>query len=166
MRYIYINMYICIYTLVANRSEHNVSLKCSAKGDMFTNMSVLQLPPSEFLSSQVSLEFLYGIWLPSFLLTKACITSPNELRLLLIACVSLSRSPTEPDKDSLSEPARSIKFKIPDDRSPVFLFSPVSCNVNTLWLLDDLSFKFVAPVARFWLALLSIVFTLDGESSW
>ena len=40
-------------------------------------------------------------------------TVPRLLRLLLMLLVSLSRSPAEPDWDSLSEPARSIKFKVP-----------------------------------------------------
>lgn len=49
-------------TLVANRSEFTVSLKCSSCGDTLTNMSVLELPPSEFCSRYVSLLSLYGMW--------------------------------------------------------------------------------------------------------
>lgn len=36
-------------TLLANRSEHNVSLKCSAKGEILTNISVLLVPPIDMI---------------------------------------------------------------------------------------------------------------------
>ena len=47
------------------------------------------------------------------------ITSARELRLLLIAWVSFKRSPVDPDEESLSDPARSIKFKTPSHFSSV-----------------------------------------------
>ena len=37
-------------TLVANLREHRVSWKAPGRGDMFTNMRVLLLPPREFCS--------------------------------------------------------------------------------------------------------------------
>lgn len=47
------------------------------------------------------------------LLARAMMTVPRLLRLLLMLLVSLRRSPAEPDWESLSEPARSIRFRVP-----------------------------------------------------
>ena len=41
-------------TLVANRSEHKVSLKLLLNGEMFTNIKVLLFPPREFCSKYVN----------------------------------------------------------------------------------------------------------------
>ena len=77
------------------------------------------------------------------------ITSAKELKLLLIACVSLRRSPVDPEDDSRSEPARSIKFKVPSNDSSVIEFFPEILRVKTLWLREDRSLQFVLATARF-----------------
>ena len=43
-------------------------------------------------------------------------TMPRLLRLLLMFFVSLSLSPTDPDWERRSDPARSIKFSVPMSR--------------------------------------------------
>eukprot|EP00878_Enallax_costatus_P039561 GHUV01045385.1.p1 GENE.GHUV01045385.1~~GHUV01045385.1.p1 ORF type:complete len:129 (+),score=13.08 GHUV01045385.1:111-497(+) len=43
--------------------------------------------------------------------------SPSELRLLLMACASLSRCPVAPLSFTRSLPARSIRFRTPDTYS-------------------------------------------------
>ena len=48
-------------TLVANLNELSDSPKHSSLGDTLTNISVLLLPPSEFCSKYVNLEFRYGM---------------------------------------------------------------------------------------------------------
>ena len=83
------------------------------------------------------------------LFDNAKITSPKQLKLLLIACVSLSRSPVEPEEDKRSLPARSIKFKIPSLVSSVSVLVPLSFIVNTLWLRDERSLQFVEATALF-----------------
>lgn len=45
-------------TLLAKRKLHRLSPRCSAMGERASSMSVLLFPPSEFLSSQVRVEFL------------------------------------------------------------------------------------------------------------
>ena len=52
---------IRMITLVAKRSELSVSAKHSSRGDTFTNISVLLLPPRQFCSRWVSLLLRYGI---------------------------------------------------------------------------------------------------------
>ena len=41
----------------------------------------------------LTLLFRYGIWEPSFAFPSALMTSPRHVKLLLILCVSLRRSP-------------------------------------------------------------------------
>jgi hypothetical protein len=45
-------------TFVANLNEFNVSEKFSSRGETFTNMRVLLLPPNEFCNRYVNLLFL------------------------------------------------------------------------------------------------------------
>jgi len=86
---------ICVlFTFVAKRSEHSDSLRWAASGERFRNIKVLEFPLSEFCSRYVNFEFRYGICLSLFSLfsPSAAMTSPSALKLLLIFCVSCSRS--------------------------------------------------------------------------
>lgn len=91
-------------------------------------------------------------------------TSPRLLKLLLIACVSFKRSPVAPESASLSEPAKSTRLRTPVHVSLADLLKPANRRVNTLWLRDDLSFIFVAPVALLKLAFRNIACNVAGES--
>ena len=72
---------------------------------------LLLFPPREFCSRKVNLEFLQGMCCS--LLAKAMITFPRLLKLLLILFVSRNRSPVEPELLKRSDPARSIRFRVP-----------------------------------------------------
>ena len=80
---------------------------------------VLLFPPREFCSRYVSFEFRYGTC--ESLLASAMITLPRLLKLLLMFLVSLNLSPWEPDWESRSEPAKSIRFKVPEDKKCLWL---------------------------------------------
>merc|ERR1711964_836873 len=92
-----------VLTLVANRSDCSVSRADFGSGLILTNMSVFPLPLRQGCNRCVSFEFLYGTC--NCLLANAWKTSPNELSDLLIARVSLCRSPTAFDLTNLSDPA-------------------------------------------------------------
>lgn len=77
-------------------------------------MTVLLPLPSESCNKYVRREFLKGIWLWRAL--SACITSPSDRRERLIFWASFSLSPSAPDFQTLSEPARSTRFNLPDER--------------------------------------------------
>jgi len=72
-------------------------------------------------------------------------TSLKDDRLLLISWVSLNRSPVVLLLESLSLPARSIRFKTPWTFCSVFSFFPLIRSVKTKWLLDDYLFICVLP---------------------
>ena len=50
---------------------------------------------------------------PLTLFAMAMMTLLSVLRLLLMACVSFSRAPSDPESFNLSLPARSTKFNVP-----------------------------------------------------
>lgn len=52
------------------------------------------------------------------------ITSPSEVRLLFILLVSNNLSPVDLETLNLSDPAKSIKFKVPSEDFLYFLFYP------------------------------------------
>jgi len=88
---------------------------------------------------------------------KAAITSPRALKLLLMFCVSLTRSLSAPFAKltfSLSLPARSTRFRLPSHCSPVPgqpsvpTLTPLMRSVKTECDLEDLSFMRVAATLR------------------
>ena len=56
-------------------------------------------------------EFLYGICLPFCFEPRAAMTSPKALKLPLIFFASSKRWPVAPESLTLSDPAKSTKFK-------------------------------------------------------
>jgi len=68
------------------------------------------------------------------------ITSARLDNDLLMACVSLRRSPVAPDWLMRSEPARSIKLSTPSHFSSVRLLLPTRRSEKTLWLREERSF--------------------------
>lgn len=88
---------------------------------------------------------------------SAAITSPSALKLLLIFCVSLTLSLSAPFAKltlSLSLPARSTRFKLPSQRSPVPghpsmpTLTPLMRSVNTECEREERSFMSVAATLR------------------
>lgn len=152
-----------INTLVANFKLVKVSVKCACIGLAMTNMRVLELPPSEYWSKWVNLELRYGMWLPSLPCPSAAITSPKQLKLLLMFCVSFFRSPSAPDDLSLSEPAKSTKLRVPSEVSPVVLLWPISLSMKTEWEREDRSLDFVAATRRLESACLRMNSTVSTE---
>ena len=62
----------------------------------------------------VNLEFLYGT---KFCLDlRACITSPKLDKDLLMFWASLSLVPSAPDLLTLSDPAKSTRFNLPEEK--------------------------------------------------
>ena len=85
-------------------------------------MAVLLLPPSESLSSQVSIESRYGTTSPlrrpfaagrRFGSARAAITRPSVVSDLLMLLPSRKRAPVASVDLARSLPARSIRFKTP-----------------------------------------------------
>lgn len=125
------------------------------------------------------------------LLAKAMITFPRLLKLLLILFVSRNRSPVEPELLKRSDPARSIRFRVPANWSeymvnrldkqwkiygrhfrltqrsipwhfsPVRWFSPTSFSLKTLWLREERSLHCVAATALFWVAFSNKLYTCN-----
>jgi hypothetical protein len=60
------------------------------------------------------------------------ITSPKQESDLLIAWVSFNLSPVDPEDDSLSDPARSIRLRVDSLVSCVTLLIPLIVRLNTL----------------------------------
>ncbi len=103
---------------------------------------------------------------------RAAITSPSALKLLFMFCVSrtLSRSaPLAKLTFSLSLPARSTRFKLPSQRSPVPehpsmpTFTPLIRKVKTECEREDRSFINVAATLRRDWARASRERTWEGE---
>ena len=88
---------------------------------------------------------------------NAAITSPSALKLLLMFCVSLTLSLSAPFAKltlSLSLPAKSTRFKLPSQRSPVPghpsmpTLIPLMRSVNTECEREERSFMSVAATLR------------------
>jgi len=62
-------------------------------------------------------------------------TSLKQLKLLLIACVSFNRSPVAPLCDNLSEPAKSIRFKVPSHVSSVIELKKKKLKIKKFFFL-------------------------------
>jgi len=58
-----------------------------------------------------------------------------------MAWVSFNLSPVAPDWDNLSEPAKSIRFKVPSHVSSVIEFTPDNLNIKTLFFLKKKKIK-------------------------
>mmetsp|Transcript_4419 Transcript_4419/g.16182 ORF Transcript_4419/g.16182 Transcript_4419/m.16182 type:complete len:201 (-) Transcript_4419:3185-3787(-) len=103
--------FLIVRTRVAYVREFCVSSMFPSVGDTLTNMSVLQFPPIESLSNIVNLWLRYGMCGCSD--ASAEITSPSAESDLLIACASLSVSPSAPDFFTRSLPAKSTNESLP-----------------------------------------------------
>lgn len=79
-----------------------------------TTITVLLPLPRESCNKYVRREFLNGMWVCRAL--SAWITSPSASRERLIFWASFSLSPSAPDFHTLSEPARSTRFNLPEVR--------------------------------------------------
>lgn len=77
-------------------------------------MTVLLPLPRESCNKYVSLEFLKGMWVCRAL--RAWMTSPSDSRERLMFWASFSLSPSAPDFQTLSEPARSTRFNFPVEK--------------------------------------------------
>ena len=87
------------------------------------------------------------------LLPRANITLLRLDKEVLIFLVSSSRWPVEPESFSLSDPAKSTKFRLPTQFSPVLAFDPWIFSINTECDRELLSLQLVAATARAFLAL-------------
>jgi hypothetical protein len=85
-------------------------------------------------------------------LAIAVITSPNAVKLLFIAYVSFSLSPSTLDYLIFSDPAKSMKFKDPFIYVLDFSWYPLIFNYIMQWLLEECSFKHVSKTIRLLLA--------------
>jgi hypothetical protein len=96
---------------------------------------------------------------------SAAITSPSALRLRLMFCVSRRRAGSAPAPLALrrSLPARSTRFRLASQRSPVRAFVPATRSVNTLCERDERSFISVAATLRRPCARASSARTCAGE---
>lgn len=103
-------------------------------------------------SPQITFEFLYGICFSPFspFSPSAAMTSPSALKLLLMLCVSFSRSlsPAAPLELRRSLPAKSTRFRLPSQLSPVCVFVPDSRSVKTECEREERSFISVAATVR------------------
>jgi len=150
---------VVLFTLVANRRDVKDSWRWAESGERLRTIKVLELPLNEFCSKYVSFELRYGMCLSplSPFSPKAAITSPSALKLLLIFCVSRTRSLSAPFAKltfNLSLPARSTRFKLPSHRSPVPAhpstptLTPLMRKVKTECEREDRSFINVAATLR------------------
>ena len=121
-------------TMLAKRRVHRLSCAESATGDRFAMTSALPSPDRHGWSRKVSFELRYGTCGDRF--DSATNTSVSADSDLLMAWVSLSRSPVACDLPSRSEPARSTRCSVPlsvwvwphDARVPVMR------SEKTVWL--------------------------------
>ena len=104
-------------TCAANFNEHDVSSLESSSGLTLTNINVFPSPPKQGANKYVNFELRYGTCFA--LLPSAAKTSPNDDKLLLIAHASFKRSPLAPDLATRSLPAKSTRFKAPDNVEPL-----------------------------------------------
>lgn len=73
-------------------------------------MTVLEFPPSEFLSSRVSFESRYPMCVRLLPDVRRVMTLPSARRDLLIPPASASLCPSAPVLATFSEPARSTRY--------------------------------------------------------
>ena len=145
-----IGLFLMFFAPEANLRDDRDSLKASSAGDIMVIIVVLQLPPRLSESSRVSMESLYGMYVP---LTKAEITLPRQLRLLLMFLHSSNCLPSAPLTLTFSDPARSTRLSFatfscfPYSSSLVcFICSIVM--IKTAWEREELSFILVLAVER------------------
>ena len=133
-------------TLAANLREQRDSF-----GEMGLRLTIIRTLPVSLLSccyrQKVSFEFRNGTCL--FYSLRAEITSASALKLLLMARVSLRRSPSTLDLSSRSEPARSTRLNV-FDSSPKLIFT-----WKIEWLLELFALHAVEATYLFCSALLS-----------
>lgn len=128
-------------------------------------MTVLALPPSEFCSSIVSTESLYGTRIcflalaGSPLWASAEMTLPSDVSDRLIAAPSLSLSPVAPVESARSEPAKSTRL-MSDERS-VALPAARSTVVTVSWIEKIVCARLLVA----FIAVLATVRACDPESS-
>ena len=138
------------FALIPNLRVEAVSENASGAGDTIISIVVLQLPPSESLSSLVSFESLYGMCDRGLTSVSAAMTLPSQDSDWLIFFDSSSRSPVAPVILTLSDPARSTRFSLPTltcfDPSTVFICSTMM--MKTACDLEETSFLFVHAVLR------------------
>jgi hypothetical protein len=107
---------------------------------------VLELPPKDSSKTLVSLLSRYGICddLPS---VKVLITSPRDVKLLLMFFASSKVYPLALVFPTFSEPAKSTKNSLPVfvEKSELFLYVIVIINME--WLREDCLFMSVTPIA-------------------
>ncbi len=97
--------------MLAKRRVHSDSWAESSTGDRFAMTSALPSPDRHGCSRNVSLELRYGTCAAR--LDRATKTSVSAESDLLMACVSLRRSPVACDLLSRSDPARSTRCRVP-----------------------------------------------------
>mmetsp|Transcript_6399 Transcript_6399/g.19081 ORF Transcript_6399/g.19081 Transcript_6399/m.19081 type:complete len:213 (+) Transcript_6399:92-730(+) len=122
-------------TCAANFNEHDVSSPESSSGLTLTNIKVFPSPPKHGANKYVNFELRYGTCFA--LLPSAAKTSPNDDKLLLIAHASFKRSPLAPDLATRSLPAKSTRFKAPDNVEPLAECSPETCKMKIVCERDE-----------------------------
>lgn len=146
-----VTSFLIIFARLANSKVDWVSLIWKFEGLMLAIIRVRLLPPREFLRIKVSLLSLYGIWVVDFFSVKALITLPRAERDLLILPASLSLSPYACVSLVLSDPARSIMWKVDDFTEHIPFSNDLlsMCVDNTECDLELCSFILVAPTCLF-----------------
>ena len=133
-------------TCAANFNEHDVSSLESSSGLTLTNINVFPSPPKQGANKYVNFELRYGTCFA--LLPSAANTSPNDDKLLLIAHASFKRSPLAPDLATRSLPAKSTRFKAPDNVEPLAACTPETCKMKIVCERDECAFICVASTLR------------------
>jgi len=155
------------FARLAYRRVESVSSQLQAAGESAASMVHSELPPRDSCSTLVSFEFRKGtkIFLPFAFSTRALMTFPRALRLLLMLAPSLSVCPLAPVPFCLSDPARSTRFSLAntflDLSSSSFwctLMVKIECDLElTEFIRVELTARFLVPE--------SIIFPSLSESS-
>mmetsp|Transcript_25852 Transcript_25852/g.73888 ORF Transcript_25852/g.73888 Transcript_25852/m.73888 type:complete len:219 (-) Transcript_25852:2774-3430(-) len=133
-------------TWLAKRREQRDSWLFASSGPTFTAISVLPWPLRQGSIRCVSFELRNGMCdRPSALARK---TSARLDKLRLMFCVSLSRSPTAPERSRRSEPARSTRCRAPRSSEFSSWFEPDRYNAKMECDRDETEFMSVLPTAR------------------
>mmetsp|Transcript_3134 Transcript_3134/g.9127 ORF Transcript_3134/g.9127 Transcript_3134/m.9127 type:complete len:227 (-) Transcript_3134:2601-3281(-) len=133
-------------TWLAKRSEQRVSWLLFASGPTLTAISVFPCPLKHGSMRCVNFEFRKGMCCRPSALAMNTSTKLDKLRLML--CVSLSLSPTAPDRSRRSEPAKSTKWRAPLNSWLRSGFEPDKYSAKMECDREDTEFMSVLPTAR------------------